>query len=122
MKELLVALDVDTADEAVALASGLSGVAGGVKVGSRRVPRPGPAAGHTPQDDAAAKHQNQWYEPGDEIDPFGRWITKYLVAPARTIVLDDLLLGLTCGKLLTDFLSHVVADLQFARVKTYPAA
>jgi len=42
MKELLVALDVDTAGEATALAGKLSGVIGGVKVGSRLFTSEGP--------------------------------------------------------------------------------
>jgi orotidine-5'-phosphate decarboxylase len=42
MKELIVALDVDTADEARRLASSLAGVAGAVKVGSRLFTAEGP--------------------------------------------------------------------------------
>jgi orotidine-5'-phosphate decarboxylase len=43
MKELLVALDVDTADQALSLASRLAGVVGGVKVGSRLFTAEGPS-------------------------------------------------------------------------------
>jgi len=42
MRELLVALDVDTAEEATALAAKLSGAVGGVKVGSRLFTSEGP--------------------------------------------------------------------------------
>jgi orotidine-5'-phosphate decarboxylase len=43
VKELLVALDLDSADEAVAMARRLSGVIGGVKVGSRLFTAEGPS-------------------------------------------------------------------------------
>jgi orotidine-5'-phosphate decarboxylase len=43
VKELLVALDVDTADQAVAIARSLAGVVGGVKVGSRLFTSEGPS-------------------------------------------------------------------------------
>lgn len=43
MKELLVALDLDSADEAVSMAGRLSGVIGGVKVGSRLFTAEGPS-------------------------------------------------------------------------------
>jgi orotidine-5'-phosphate decarboxylase len=43
MKELLVALDVDTSDKALSLASRLTGAVGGVKVGSRLFTAEGPS-------------------------------------------------------------------------------
>jgi orotidine-5'-phosphate decarboxylase len=43
MKELLVALDVDTADRAVGIASELAGAIGGVKVGSQLFTSEGPS-------------------------------------------------------------------------------
>jgi orotidine-5'-phosphate decarboxylase len=43
VRELLAALDVDTADEAVSLARNLAGVVGGVKVGSRLFTSEGPS-------------------------------------------------------------------------------
>jgi len=43
VKELLVALDVDTADQAVAIARHLAGAVGGVKVGSRLFTSEGPS-------------------------------------------------------------------------------
>jgi orotidine-5'-phosphate decarboxylase len=46
VKELLVALDVDTADQAVSLARDLAGVVGGVKVGSRLFTSEGPSIVH----------------------------------------------------------------------------
>ena len=43
MKQLLVALDVDTTAEAVALADQLRGSVGGFTIGNRRVASEGPA-------------------------------------------------------------------------------
>ena len=43
MKELIVALDVDTAEQAVSLAGSLRGVVGGFKIGSRLFTSHGPA-------------------------------------------------------------------------------
>jgi hypothetical protein len=43
MKELIVALDVDTAEQALTLAATLRGVVGGFKVGSRLFTGQGPA-------------------------------------------------------------------------------
>jgi orotidine-5'-phosphate decarboxylase len=46
VKELIVALDVDTADRAVSIARSLAGAVGGVKVGSRLFTSEGPSIVH----------------------------------------------------------------------------